>query len=71
MVVGLHGVTVQGAEKSANGVNGCLQGGTGDGKGSLENTKDSIFCDIREQRTAKGGKLNQLVPAHCHKKCFT
>jgi hypothetical protein len=43
MVVGLHGVTVQGAEKLENGVNGCLQGETGDGKGSLENTKDSIF----------------------------
>ena len=43
MLVGLHGVTVQGAEKSGNGVNGCRQGGTGDGKGSLEITKDSIF----------------------------
>ena len=41
------------------------------GKGVWKIQRTVSLCDIREQRAAKGGKLNQLVPAHCHKKCLT
>jgi hypothetical protein len=41
------------------------------GKGVWKIQRTVSFCDIREQRAARGGKLNQLVPAHCHEKCLT
>jgi hypothetical protein len=63
MVVGLHGITVQGAEKSGNGVNGCLQGGTGDGKGSLENPKDSIFVRHQGAEGSKRRKTESACPS--------
>ena len=71
MVVGLHGVTVRGAEKSGNGVNVVFREEPEMGKGVWKIQRTVSLCDIKEQRAAKGGKLNQLVPAHCHKKCLT
>jgi hypothetical protein len=41
------------------------------GKGVWNIQRTVSLCNIREQRAAKGGKLNQLVPEHCRKKCLT
>jgi hypothetical protein len=53
---------MQGAENSGNGVNGCLQGGTGDGKGSLKNTKDSIFVRHQGAEGSKRRKTESACP---------
>jgi hypothetical protein len=60
MVVGLHGVTVWDAEKAGNGLNGCLQGGTGRLERDFGKYKGQYLCVTSGSR---GHKRRKAEPA--------
>jgi hypothetical protein len=60
MVVGLHGITIWGAEKAGNNLNGYLQGGTGRWERDFGKYKGQYLCVTSGSR---GHKRRKIEPA--------